>query len=394
MSSSLCKTSVLRIYQEVIDDVIIGVRELFLEDGVDEQVLLELKQTWESKLMASKAVQNEQEEKAKKQEQQHAASNGFPKVANNAVPQSIPVQQQPTQQPIAPQIQQIVETKQVPIQITLPPQPGTDGSQRVLTIQVPASALQGNQLQKVLTGPVITATMGLPVSIASSLLQQHVNAALSSQQQAQVQQPTVVKTVGQTDGTCDDDGAGCSQVRNDKQLENILTKKLAQIDGMDDDDSDDGYSIEIIVPTVRRNRKGAAVSASGPSCSKRAARSRPAPSRLAPPPAQCDGAADTSDDDDDASDDADADDDDPDDDKQDDDDEMEDEGGEEEPLNSEDDVTDDDPADLFDTDNIVVCQYDKIIRNRNKWKFYLKDGIMNLNGQDYVFQKATGDAEW
>nr|CAI5843134.1 unnamed protein product [Callosobruchus analis] len=388
MSSSLCKTSVLRIYQEVIDDVIIGVRELFLEDGVDEQVLLELKQTWESKLMASKAVQNEQEEKAKKQEQQqHAASNGFPKVANNAVPQSVPVQQQPTQQPIAPQIQQIVETKQVPIQITLPPQPGTDGTQRVLTIQVPASALQGNQLQKVLTGPVITATMGLPVSIASSLLQQHVNAALSSQQQAQVQQPTVVKTVGQTDGTCDDDGAGCSQVRNDKQLENILAKKLTQIDGMDDDDSDDGCSIEIIVPTVRRNRKGTA-------CSKRAARSRPVPSRLAPPPAQCDGAADTSDDDDDASDDADADDDDPDDDKQDDDDEMEDEGGEEEPLNSEDDVTDDDPADLFDTDNIVVCQYDKIIRNRNKWKFYLKDGIMNLNSQDYVFQKATGDAEW
>ncbi|VEN59490.1 unnamed protein product [Callosobruchus maculatus] len=393
MSSSLCKTSVLRIYQEVIDDVIIGVRELFLEDGVDEQVLLELKQTWESKLMASKAVQNEQEEKSKKQEQQHAASNGFPKVANNAVPQSVPVQQQPTQQPIAPQIQQIVETKQVPIQITLPPQPGTDGTQRVLTIQVPASALQGNQLQKVLTGPVITATMGLPVSIASSLLQQHVNAALSSQQQAQVQQPTVVKTVGQTDGTCDDDGAGCSQVRNDKKLENILAEKLAQVDGMDDD-SDDGCSIEIIVPTVRRNRKGAAVSAPGAACSKRAARSSPALSRLAPPPAQCDGAADTSDDDDDASDDADADDDDPDDDKQDDDDEMEDEGGEEEPLNSEDDVTDDDPADLFDTDNIVVCQYDKIIRNRNKWKFYLKDGIMNLNGQDYVFQKATGDAEW
>lgn len=31
-----------------------------------------------------------------------------------------------------------------------------------------------------------------------------------------------------------------------------------------------------------------------------------------------------------------------------------------EPLNSEDDVTDDDPADLFDTDNVVVCQYDKV----------------------------------
>lgn len=34
---------------------------------------------------------------------------------------------------------------------------------------------------------------------------------------------------------------------------------------------------------------------------------------------------------------------------------------EEEPLNSEDDVTDDDDAaDLFETDNVVVCQYDKV----------------------------------
>lgn len=127
---------------------------------------------------------------------------------------------------------------------------------------------------------------------------------------------------------------------------------------------------------------------------------------------QTDGPMDTSDEDDDGSDDE-NDDDDLDDDKEDDDQEMEDEGnliyemfetfpmqyffvgGEEEPLNSEDDVTDDEPSDLlFETDNIVVCQYDKIIRNRNKWKFYLKDGIMNLSGQDYVFQKATGDAEW
>ena len=44
--------------------------------------------------------------------------------------------------------------------------------------------------------------------------------------------------------------------------------------------------------------------------------------------------------------------------------------------------------------NVVVCQWDKIGRARNKWKFHLKDGIMNLNGKDYVFQKAIGEAEW
>ena len=67
---------------------------------------------------------------------------------------------------------------------------------------------------------------------------------------------------------------------------------------------------------------------------------------------------------------------------------------EDEPLGSEDDISDEDPSDLFDTENVVVCQYDKITRARNKWKFHLKDGIMNLNGRDYVFQRATGDAEW
>lgn len=36
----------------------------------------------------------------------------------------------------------------------------------------------------------------------------------------------------------------------------------------------------------------------------------------------------------------------------------------------------------------------QIHRSKNKWKFHLKDGIMNLNGRDYVFSKAIGDAEW
>lgn len=46
-------------------------------------------------------------------------------------------------------VQQVVTAsavleRQVPIQITLPPQPGVpDGPQRILSIQVPASALQG-----------------------------------------------------------------------------------------------------------------------------------------------------------------------------------------------------------------------------------------------------------
>ncbi|XP_029555130.1 stonin-1, partial [Salmo trutta] len=67
---------------------------------------------------------------------------------------------------------------------------------------------------------------------------------------------------------------------------------------------------------------------------------------------------------------------------------------EEDPLNSGDDVSEQDIPDLFDTDNVIVCQYDKIHRSKNRWKFYLKDGVMCYGGKDYVFSKAVGEAEW
>lgn len=106
---------------------------------------------------------------------------------------------------------------------------------------------------------------------------------------------------------------------------------------------------------------------------------------------QIDGGIDTSDEDDDEDDDDDVEDEDEDKDEEP---EYLEGAVEEEPLNSGDDVSDEDVPDLFDTDNVVVCQYDKISRSRNKWKLYLKDGIMNLAGKDFVFQKSNGDAEW
>jgi hypothetical protein len=42
----------------VIEDVVTNVRDTFLDEGVDEQVLSELRMLWESKLMNSKAVEN------------------------------------------------------------------------------------------------------------------------------------------------------------------------------------------------------------------------------------------------------------------------------------------------------------------------------------------------
>lgn len=43
---------------------------------------------------------------------------------------------------------------------------------------------------------------------------------------------------------------------------------------------------------------------------------------------------------------------------------------------------------------IMLCLYDKVQRVKNKWKSNLKEGVANIDGRDYVFQKATGESEW
>ncbi|GJQ76433.1 putative general transcription factor IIA, 1 [Trypoxylus dichotomus] len=63
----------------------------------------------------------------------------------------------------------------------------------------------------------------------------------------------------------------------------------------------------------------------------------------------------------------------------------------EESLNSNDDLTDEEK---FATENIVLCQYNKILRHKNKWKFQFSKGVMNLDGKDYVFNTLRGDTTW
>lgn len=69
--------------------------------------------------------------------------------------------------------------KLIPIQITLPPQ-ANETENRVLTIKVPARAIQENQLQQVITGEIIASIMPLQPNVASAVLQQHVTSVLNS----------------------------------------------------------------------------------------------------------------------------------------------------------------------------------------------------------------------
>ncbi|CAH1262802.1 GTF2A1 [Branchiostoma lanceolatum] len=305
-------SAVSKLYRSVIDDVINNVREAFLDEQVDEQVLQELKQVWETKLLQSKAVEGLNPDV-------HLVAGGFSHHA-----QAHTVQGQP----------QLAYASQLGNGVNLT-SAASSGAAAVALPQGQVVYQQGQVMRTVapgLTLPQGQTTMSFPgYQPGQVYIQQPGGQTIQIQQpQTIVQQPSGSQTqTVQQQGQQAQGQAGPSIV----QVQSLATT-------------------------------------------------------TAHPIIQVDGANDTSDEDDD-------DDDDEKEDEEDKDDENDDaEGEEEEPLNSEDDVSDDDPTDLFDIDNVVVCQYERINRSKNKWKFHLKDGIMNLGGKDYVFQKATGDAEW
>jgi transcription initiation factor TFIIA large subunit len=347
MSQGQNNFSVKKLYQTVIDDVMAGVREAFLDEGVDEQVLQELKMLWEAKLLATRAVEpsppsaatensntsgtdggNQQQQSHPQQTRPNANSNN-----SSSQQQQQPQQQQQQQQQSQPPPQATIlpndPNEMIPIQITLPNDPS--GVQRSIQIQVPASCIHTNKLQEILTLPTIQATLSLPSDLAAVHLQQQVMAALN-----------IGPNRGQGNSVITQISRPASVITSQSQHQNQQRplNPMVHLDGGAVGDSSDEEEEE-------------------------------------------------EEDDDDFDDDVD----DKDDERED---EQEDEGQDEEPLNSGDDVSDNEESNdkLYEIDNVVVCQYDKITRSRNKWKFHLKDGIMNLNGKDYVFQKANGDAEW
>ncbi|KAI9648780.1 transcription factor IIA subunit alpha [Ciborinia camelliae] len=63
-------------------------------------------------------------------------------------------------------------------------------------------------------------------------------------------------------------------------------------------------------------------------------------------------------------------------------------------LDDSDDGLNDDEDDDEGMGHIMLCMYDKVQRVKNKWKCVMKDGVLTVNGKEYVFHKATGEYEW
>jgi len=63
-------------------------------------------------------------------------------------------------------------------------------------------------------------------------------------------------------------------------------------------------------------------------------------------------------------------------------------------ISDSDDNSNGNAAELQDISNLILAQFEKVTRSKSKWKCVLKEGMMNINGKDYTFSKATGEFHW
>lgn len=376
MANSANTNTVPKLYRSVIEDVINDVRDIFLDDGVDEQVLMELKTLWENKLMQSRAVDGfhseeqqlllQVQQQHQPQQQQHHHHHHH----QQAQPQQTVPQQAQAQQVLIPASQQAAAPQVI----------------------VPDSKLIQHMNASNMSAAATAATLALPAGVTpvqqiltnSGQLLQVVRAANGAQYIFQPQQSVVLQQ------------QVIPQMQPGGVQAPVIQQVLAPLPGGISPQTGviiqpqqilfTGNKTQVIPTTVAAPTPAQAqITATG----QQQPQAQPA-QQQAPLVLQVDGTGDTSsEEDEDEEEDYD---DDEEEDKEKD--GAEDGQVEEEPLNSEDDVSDEEGQELFDTENVVVCQYDKIHRSKNKWKFHLKDGIMNLNGRDYIFSKAIGDAEW
>ena len=343
--------SQLRLYISVVNDVVASVREAFLDEG-DEQVLHDLKQLWLSKLQQSKAA-NDQYTDGPSEQENLLNMYGTNQAMLHQTRQHGQIQQQQQhlrqQQTLQLKQQRYLQQRQQQVQPQLPTS--------VLNSQVPKGGAASSP--GVSNSAVASASSGAPsVQAATGKLHPHQLTALTA---GGGQIITLNTPHGQAQFLLQG-----GTVAQGQQLQ-ISPAQLQQAVQQHQQQAQQQQQQATVQLTAQQQ---AALSA-----------------QLGGQDViQIDGTQDSSSDEND--------DDDEDEDDNNDDNEEKVNEVEDDPLNSDDDMSEEDLSEVFDTDNIVACQYDKINRTRNKWRFNLKDGIMNLNGKDYVFQKATGDAEW
>ncbi|XP_065886506.1 transcription initiation factor IIA subunit 1-like [Dysidea avara] len=467
-------TAVKTAYQGVIDDVIKGVRESFLNEGVDEQVLSDLKELWENKLDESGVINHppplipkhkvtetppkhgqqvwnvRQQQQQQVQQQSHSSPNihhqqprqqqqqhkrpqqqssvavtgshdshpVFTSVSNAPPPPANPVTSANTVASSTAQNTALLQSNiastaaianMIPNLQYMIPGVGTGQStpgytvvldpQNGTPIMIPMATLASMQMAKQL--------QALQQQTAAAVARGSTATSTSTQQFSVIQNPALSMLAAAAAATSSDttnthQQSQSSQSTDSTQVDGTLPPLSDNVTTEDDCISTDSLSLHesflrfqskqlqsnIFTPDILNTKETFDDNpiTAGSVLSKRKCVKTKGDAEIIP---QLDGPNEESSEEEESEDS-----------------EEEDEGagqaaaaGDDDPLNSgDDDSVKSDEEDKFETENIIVCQFDKVTRTRiggkNRWKFHLKDGIMNLDGCDYVFQKATGEADW
>ncbi|XP_034018095.1 transcription initiation factor IIA subunit 1 [Thalassophryne amazonica] len=387
MASSANSNPVPKLYKSVIEDVINEVRELFLDEGVDEQVLLELKTLWENKLLQSKAVDGFHTEEqaalqATQQQQQQQQVQQVQQIQQLTQPAQTQQVLLPTQQQQAPQQQVIVQDSKILQHMSAT---GMSAAATAATLALPTGVTPYQQL--ITSQGQILQVVRAPNGTQYIIPQPQQQILLQQQMQpGGVQAPVIQQVLAPLQGGLPPQTGVIIQPQQIVLTPSSGNKVHGNTQVMQAAAAMASQPGQAAAQVQQAQGPAALQAAPQPQAQQQAQPQAPQPPMML----QVDGAGDTSsEDDEDEEEEYD----------EDEEEEKDKDGGEdgqveEKSLNSDDDVSDEEDQELFDTENVVVCQYDKIHRSKNKWKFHLKDGIMNLNGRDFVFSKAIGDAEW
>ncbi|XP_042102137.1 TFIIA-alpha and beta-like factor isoform X2 [Ovis aries] len=378
-----CVNGVAKLYRSVIEDVIEGVRDLFAEEGVEEQVLKDLKQLWETKVLQSKATEdffrNSVHSPLFTLQLPHSLHQTLQSSAASLV---IPAGRTHPSFTAAE-----LGTSNSSASFTFPGYPihvpvgvtQQTASAHLYKVSVPFMVTQTSERASILQPPVqqVFQLLGQPSIIQTSIPQLNpcflqATTEKSLRMETTLQQPIVLpsETVDRKhlENTGNEhkiiSGALLNQLDSSSQMDLSIQvtdgdiHEIIQIGGTGDTSSNDE------IGNTRDVDENGLLGIIGAGDLK-------VPEEETGSVSNEDSSVDSSDNED-----------------------PEIDLVEEDPLNSGDDVSEQDVPDLFDMDNVIVCQYDKIHRSKDKWKFYLKDGVMCFGGRDYVFAKAIGDAEW
>ncbi|KAL5611749.1 hypothetical protein BROUX41_000676 [Berkeleyomyces rouxiae] len=338
----MSNTAVGGVYEQIIEDVISSARVDFEESGIDEATLEDLRKGWQEKLTGLSIAEFSWDPQPVAEAPPPAPEEpSFAPMLNSdaamMLPQGSYVQQ--GQMPLPSNDDTYIKAE-----------PDLQPELSNVPFQNVAAARAAQQLQS---------NYGARATNSINAIRTGISGQDSSQGQQQQQSGIALPHPSQTDGAADLD---------DNDVEGIIMRRQADgtLEEMGRIEIDRLLHTQITARAQAMEGGGLMLPLKSASRRSRKAAAAGLESRRSAASGQVDGADDDEDD--------------------------------EDAINSDLDDPEDPEENSDDEDDplgpMMLCMYDKVQRVKNKWKCVLKDGVLTVNGKDYVFHKATGEYEW